>query len=234
MLSYMLPYEAFEDGPLGALPRLGEPRLRAKFARSLEAYPLEHIHVAWLPGRENARHIGTLLSDYVAAAGRPPADALADLLIEENLAVLLVFHHGDDDLIHPFLAHDRYMMGTDGIYFPDGMVHPRLYGSAARLLGPCVRDHGLFSLEDAVYKLSGFAAMRFGLKERSVLKEGNFADVVIFDAETIGDRATYREPHQFSTGVCHVLVNGVPVVRDGKAVEELPEPRPGRYLKFGQ
>jgi N-acyl-D-amino-acid deacylase len=232
MLNYMLPYEAFDDGPLATLGKLGDPGLRAKFARSLESYPLENVHIAWLPGRENARYIGKLLSEYIETVGKPPAEALSDLLIEENMAVLLVFHHGNDDLIHPFLAHEKYMMGSDGIYFPNGAVHPRLYGSAARVLGPSVRDHHLFSLEDAVFKLSGFPAARFGLKERSVLKEGHFADVVVFDAETIVDKATYLEPHQFSVGVEHVLTNGVPVVADGEPIDDLPNPRPGRYLKF--
>jgi len=234
MLNYMLPYEVFDDGPLAILGKLGDPGLRAKFGRSLESYPLENVHIAWLPGRENAHYIGKLLSEYVEAVGKPPAEALSDLLIEENMAVLLVFHHGNDDLIHPFLAHEKYMMGSDGVYFPDGAVHPRLYGSAARVLGPCVRDHNLFSLEDAVYKLSGFPATRFGMKNRSVLQEGNFADVVVFDAETIVDKATYLEPHQFSVGVEQVLTNGVPVVADGVPLDDLPDPRPGRYLKFNE
>ena len=234
MLNYMLPYAAFDDGPLAVLPKLTDPRLRAKFALSLATYPMENVHIAWLASTGNARYIGTLLSEYIESVGKSQVDALSDLLIEENNAVLLVFHHGNDDLIHPFLAHDRYVMGSDGVYFPDGAVHPRVYGSAARLLGPCVRKHKLFSLEDAVYKLSGHPARRFGLKERSVLQEGNFADVVIFDADTVEDRATYLEPHQPPVGVEHVLVNGIPVVRDSEALADLPDPRPGRYLKFGQ
>jgi len=190
------------------------------------------MHIAWLPGRENARHIGKTLDVYVAEVGKPPEDALCDLLIEENLAVLLVFHHGDDVLVRPFLAHDCYMMGSDGIYFPDSAVHPRLYGSAPRLLGPCVRDHQLFSLEDAVRKLSGYPSERFGLTERGVVREGYFADLVVFDSETVTDRATYEDPHQFAAGIDHVLVNGAAVVRDGVPVEDLPSPRPGRALKY--
>ena len=234
MLNYMLPYDIWEDGPLAVLPKLRDPQTRAKFAHSLETYPLDHVHIAWLQSRDNARYIGKLLSDYISEVNRSPEDALSDLLIEENLAVLLVFHHGDDGMIHPFLAHDKYMMGTDGIYFPDGIVHPRVYGSAPRLLGPCVRDHKVFSLEDAVYKLSGFPAGRFGLKKRSVLAEGNFADVVVFDPESIADRATYEDPHQFSVGVEQVLINGVSIIDAEKEVEDLPTPLPGRYLKYNR
>lgn len=232
MLNFLLPYEVWEEGPMGVLPRLREPGIRARFAHSLGSYKLDQTFIAWLPGKENSRYLGKSLAEYVSAVGRPPEEALCDLLIEEHLAVLLVFHYGDDALVHPFLAHEKYMMGTDGIYFPDGAVHPRMYGSAGRLLGPCVRDHRLFSLEDAVYKLSGHPASRFGLKDRGLLKEGCFADVVVFDPQTVADRATYREPHQHCVGIEQVLVNGVPIIRDGKEVKDLPSPLPGRALKY--
>ena len=234
MLNYILPYEVWEDGPLGVLPKLNDPGVRRRFARALahSPNPLDKITIAWLPGSDNARFIGRTLGDYVEEAGVPAADALCDLLIEENLAVLLVFHHGDDALVHNFLAHEKYMIGTDGIYFPNGAVHPRMYGSAARILGPCVRDHKLFSLEDAVYKLSGYPAERFGLHERGRIVEGQYADLVVFDAESVEDRATYLDPHQYSLGVEQVLVNGVPVISGGVANEALAAPFPGRYLKF--
>ncbi len=234
MLNFMLPYDAFTQGPLAVLSRLTDAALRRQFACSLDSYPLDNISLAWLPGRDNAAYIGQRLSDYVDAVNKPPAVALADLLIEENLAVLLVFHHGDDALVEPFVAHERSMTGTDGIYFADGAVHPRLYGSAARLLGPCVRDHGLFTLEAAVRKLTGMPAARFGITGRGTLTTGACADVVVFDPDIIADRATYAEPHQHSTGMEQVLVNGVPVICDGAPVERLPYPRPGRYLRYRQ
>ncbi len=234
MLNFILPYEVWEQGPMGVVPRLREPQIRARFAQGLAAYKLDQTFIAWLPGKENSRYLGKSLAEYVAAVGKPAADALCDLLIEEHLAVLLVFHYGDDKLVFPFLAHEKYMMGTDGIYFPDGAVHPRIYGSSGRLLGSCVRDHHLFSLEDAVYKLSAYPANRFGLKDRGVLREGTFADVVVFDPATVADRATYKDPHQFCTGIEQVIVNGVPIIRDGKEVKDLPRPLPGRALKFKQ
>jgi len=234
MLNFILPYEVWEEGPMGVLPRLKEPQIRARFAHGLAAYKLDQTFIAWLPGKENSRYLGKSLAQYVAAVGKPAADALCDLLIEEHLAVLLVFHYGDDKLVFPFLAHEKYMMGTDGIYFPDGAVHPRMYGSAGRLLGSCVRDHHLFSLEDAVYKLSAHPASRFGLKDRGLLKEGAFADVVVFDPQAVADRATYQDPHQYCTGIDHVFVNGVQIIREGKEVKDLPRPLPGRALKFKQ
>ncbi|MEE2656975.1 MAG: D-aminoacylase [Candidatus Latescibacterota bacterium] len=232
-LNFLLPYDVWEQGPLAVLGRLHNPQVRRAFARSLADNDLSHIHIAWLPSLENEEHIGKLLSEYVDEVGGEPEDVLSDLLIEENLAVLLVFHHGEDELVHPFLQHDCYMMGSDGIYFPPphSRVHPRVYGSAPRLLGPCVRDTELFSLEQAVRKLSGYPAERFGLEDRGILREGTFADVVIFDATTVCDRATFEEPHQLPEGISTVLVNGIPVIQDGTAVQDLPEPRPGRALK---
>ncbi|HXF60567.1 MAG TPA: amidohydrolase family protein, partial [Caldilineaceae bacterium] len=234
MLNYWLPYSVYEQGPLNVLPHLRRPEVRAQMGENLRHVALDQTHIAWLPGKENSRHQGQLVSDYVAETGLPAPEALCNLLIEENLGVLLVMHQGDDDLIGPFLAHDRYMMGSDGIYHEDGAIHPRQYGSAARLLGPAVRDKGWLTLEDAVYKLSGFPARRFGLTQRGELREGWYADVVVFDPDTITDRATYRDPHQLAVGVEHVLVNGAAIIAGGQPVTELPSPLPGRALKFKQ
>src|SRR5262245_58993594 len=187
MLNFLLPSEVWEDGPLAVLPKLQDPAVRARFAAGLAAYDLDldKIHIAWTLSKENARHQGKLLSDYVAETGHSAAEALCNLLIEERLAVLLVFNQGDDSLVHPFLKHDLYLMGSDAIYFDDGPIHPRTYGSAPRLLGPCVRDWKLFSLEEAVFKLSGGPARRFGLVDRGEIRQGAFADLVVFNAGTI-------------------------------------------------
>ncbi len=236
MLNYMLPYEVWEEGPLNVLAKLNDPIIRRRFSRIIERYEvnLEHIYIAWLPGKENARYIGRSLGDFVNESCKTPADALSDLLIDENLAVLLVFHHGDDKLVHPFLSHPSYMMGTDGIYFPNGAVHPRMYGSAGRLLGPCVRDYKLFSLEEAVHKLSGLPAQRFGIEERGLISQDYYADIVVFDADTVKDQATYQDPHQFCLGINHVFVNGTIIVNDGQEVELQGDVYPGKVLRYNQ
>jgi len=235
LLNYLLPYGFWHDGPLDALPKLRDPAMRAQVNRGLGIYAsnLDAIRIAWLPGMENSVYLGKTLAEYIDEVGKSPVDALCDLLIEENLAVLLVFFQGDDSYVEPFLAHECYMMGTDGVYHEGGVIHPRQYGSAARLLGPCVRK-GLFSLEDAVWKLSGAPAARFGLKDRGKVEEGGYADLVIFDQEAIQDHATFAEPHQLSGGVSEVLVNGVPIIRDSSPVETLQQPLPGRALRFNQ
>jgi N-acyl-D-amino-acid deacylase len=123
-------------------------------------------------------------------------------------------------------------MGSDGIYFDDGAVHPRIAGSAVRLLGSCVRDRKLFSLEEGVRKLTSGPARRFGLKDRGELRAGAFADVVVFDPRTIADQATYANPHNVALGVRDVFVNGTAVVRDGTPIPFSRGMAPGRALRF--
>jgi N-acyl-D-amino-acid deacylase len=188
MLNYLLPYDVWDDGPLAALDKLRCPDLRRRFAAGLNQYRsrLDQLRIAWLPGADNKHHQGKSLAQYVAESGRSAADALCDLLIEERLAVLLVLHEAEDAQVYPILQHDAYMMGSDGIYFPAGQVHPRVFGSATRLLGPLVREQRLFSLEQAVAKLTSRPARRFGLVQRGEIRESWYADLVIFDPQTVG------------------------------------------------
>jgi N-acyl-D-aspartate/D-glutamate deacylase len=124
------------------------------------------------------------------------------------------------------------MLGSDGIYAPHGCIHPRVCGSAPRLLGPYVRDLKLFSLEDAVRRMTGFPAERFGLGDRGVIKPGAFADIVVFDPATVADRATYESPYEPPVGIDHVLVNGALIVEQGEPVRMPRAKLPGRVLRF--
>ena len=234
MLSYLLPYEVWEDGPLAALGHLHDPVVRRRFGEGLvtNRLNLDRIVLAWVASKENTIHQGKTLAHYVEQTGKTAGDALADLLIEERLGVLCVMQEGDDDLIRPLLQHDLYMMGSDGIYFEDGVVHPRVYGSVGRLLGASVRDRNWMTLEDAVYKLSGWPARRFGMADRGILRTGNFADLVVFDPQRISDPATYDDPHRLTTGIDHVLVNGVVIVEEGSPRDLQVGPQPGRFLRF--
>lgn len=229
MLQYLLPHEVWVDGPIAALQKLSDPHIRRRFGRALDDMSLGGIHIAWVGSKQNSQYQGMLLSDYIASTGKTPADALCDLLLAEGMAVLLVFHWGDNRYVEPFLAHDKYMMGSDGIYQIDGMVHPRQFGSAPRLLGYYVRERQLFSLEEAVYKLTSFPAQRFGMKSRGEILEGNFADLVVFDADNVFDNATFPEPRQHSVGIEHLIVNGTHILDEGHAVDGT---NPGRYVRF--
>ena len=235
MLNFLLPYEVWEDGPLASLERLRDPAVRDRLEMLLACYdlPAEKITIAWCSSQENRAYHGWTLSDYAARLDKGPAEALRDLVFEENLAALMVLHLGDDRLVDPFLAHPKCVLGSDGIYFPDSRVHPRVYGSATRMLGPLVRERKLFSLEEAVRKMSGASAARFGLADRGVVRAGAVADLVVFDPESVADRATYDDPHQLSTGIEHVIVSGVEIFAHGKPIESLGPELPGRALRYG-
>jgi N-acyl-D-amino-acid deacylase len=163
--------------------------------------------------------------------GKPIEEALIDLLIDTNLATLMVVGpFGQDHLVEPLIQHDLAILGSDGIYFPGGCVHPRVFGSVGRWIGPLVRDRKLFSLEDAIHKASGKAAARFRLANRGVIREGAAADVIIFDPDKVADRATYADPQQQCVGFDRIIVNGQVVMTDGQAVSS-KSPLPGRFLK---
>jgi len=124
------------------------------------------------------------------------------------------------------LKFDPSMIGSDGLPH-DEQPHPRLWGTFPRALGHYSRDLGLFPLETAVHKMTGLTALEFGLKDRGVLREGVFADVTLFDPETVIDRATFEKPIALSAGIDTVLVNGNIVWSDGKSTGA----RPGRVLR---
>lgn len=230
MLNYLLPAEIWEDGPLAAMAKLADPTIRSRVADGLEAQrlPIEKLHIAWVLSEENRHLLGKTLADVIDESGLSPADAILDLLIEERLTTLLVFDEGDDVLVEPLMQHDLFILGTDGIFMPDGPVHPRVYGSVGRLLR-LVREKNLIPLEQAVHRMSGFPAKKFGLTDRGEIAEGKAADVVIFDESTVTDHATIEEPQQLTTGIETVLVNGVPVVENGQPID-VAQP-PGQFLR---
>lgn len=231
MLSYLLPYEVWEQGPLAGAARLRRPEIQARLAEGLEAYrlPLDRIRIAWVAAKDNSHLQGKTLSSFIEESGLPPARALSDLLIEERFTPLLVINEGDDRLVEPLLQHALFMLGSDGIYCTDGQIHPRVYGSTGRLLGPLCRDRKLFSLEQAVQKLSRIPAERFHLEDRGIIASGKFADIVVFDPDTIADQATYDNPHRPTVGVSDVIVNGTQIVSGGNTL--LPSSAPGLALR---
>ena len=129
-----------------------------------------------------------------------------------------VYHAIGPDDVDLIMQHPATAIGSDGPLgvFGAGAPHPRQYGSYARVLGLYVRERGVITLEDAVRKMSSLSANRLGLRERGLLREGYFADVAVFDADEIMDRATFEDPHQYAVGMVYVLVNGTVVVEDGE------------------
>jgi N-acyl-D-amino-acid deacylase len=179
---------------------------------------------------------GQTLAQVASARGTAVEDTIMDLVVEDDSRVQCVFFTMSEDNVRKAVALPWMSFCSDaGSLAPEGVflntsTHPRAYGSFARLLGRYVRDEGVVSLPEAIRRLSGFPAANLGLSCRGLLKTGYFADVVVFDPATIQDHATYERPHQYATGVRHVLVNGVQVLRDGEHTSAVP----GRVIRRGR
>ena len=165
---------------------------------------------------------GKTLAQVAAMRGKSPEETAVDLVIEDGTRVGTAYFLMDETNVAKQTALPWVAFGSDAAsQAPEGVflkasAHPRAYGNVARLLGKYVRDEKTTSLSDAVRRLSGFPASNLGIKDRGVLKVGNFADLAIFDPATVGDVATFDKPQQFATGMRHVFVNGVEVLRDGE------------------
>ena len=156
-----------------------------------------------------------------------------DLIVENDGDVSAVFFTMSEDNVRSIMAKPWVSFCSDaGSYSAEDVflrigTHPRAYGSFARVLGKYVREDRIMPLEEAIRKLTDLPARTLGLRDRGRLGPGYFADVVVFDSATISDRATYQHPHQYATGVVHVMVNGVQVIRNG----EHTGARPGRVVR---
>ncbi len=177
---------------------------------------------------ENRQYAGKRLSDIAAMRDQHWLDAVFDLLISEGQRIFTIYFSMDEAKVALGLRQPWVKIATDaGGVDPawateEGPTHPRAYGTYPRVLAKYVREEGYLTLEDAIRKMSGAVAARLRLYERGVLRPGNFADVVIFDPATIADRATFERPHQLSTGVRDVWVNGARVIAAGQHTGATP------------
>ncbi len=175
---------------------------------------------------ENAAYAGRYLADIAAEREQEWVDTLIDLIASEEGDPGTIYFLMSEDNVKLQLARPWMKFGTDaGGANPEVsgvLTHPRAYGTFPRILGKYVRDEGVMPLEEAVRKMTSAVANRLSIGDRGLLREGYFADVVVFDADAIGDHATYEAPHQVSTGVPWVLVNGTVVVREGEHTGALP------------
>lgn len=171
---------------------------------------------------ELRKYIGMTLADVAEERGTSPEDTAMDLVIEDDSRVQVVYFSMSEKNIAKKVALPWVSFGSDGGAFaPEGVflnrsTHPRAYGNFARVLGKYARDEKVISLEEAIRKLTSLPAANLKLRDRGTLKEGMYADIVIFDPDTVTDHATFAEPHQLATGVNHVFVNGVHTIKDGK------------------
>ena len=251
----MYPYDASGTGLTAVLPpwtaeggklfeRLEDPAEREKIRRAVinpdggwEPMVTEHGPEGVMPigfrKPENQAYVGRRLSEIAAGRGEDWFDTVCHLLLSERQRIGTIYYSMTEDnlrlqLVQPWVKISTDAGGVDPAWARDlGPVHPRGYGTYPRVLGRFVRDQGVLPLEDAVRKMTSAVADRLGLRQRGLLREGMLADVVIFDPETVSDRATFEEPHQLSTGVRDVWVNGGRVLRDGEHTGATP----GRFVR---
>jgi N-acyl-D-amino-acid deacylase len=178
-------------------------------------------------------YAGKRMPEIAALRGKSPAETAVELVLEDESQVGTVFHSISEENLRKVLARPWVSFGSDAAAiaaeppFTDREVHPRAYGNFARLLGRYVRDEKVLSLAEAVRRLTSLPADNLRIADRGRLRAGHFADIAVFDPARIGDRATYERPHRYATGMRHVFVNGVAVLRDG----EHSGATPGRFVK---
>ncbi len=244
-MSAFIPAWAHDGGDAKLIERLKDPAMRARIRKDLNT-PSNDWDNEWeeIPGPE-AVQIGVVenpklvplqgkrLSEVATLWKEDPMDALFDFLIQDNAATgVAVFGMSEPDVVlalqQPWVSVDNDSSGAS----PEGILgtehpHPRAYGTFPRILSKYVREEHKLTLEDAIRKFSALPAQRMRLTDRGVLKSGMWADIVVFDAETVKDLATFENPNQLSQGMEYVLVNGVPVIDQGK----MTGAKPGKVLR---
>ena len=244
-LAASIPQWVHEGGTDSLIARLRDPttraRIRAELIRGTEGAE------SFYRGAGGARGVlvagiltdsleyleGKTVASIAALWGTDPIDALFDLVIKDRANTGAIYFSMSESDVRAAMAYPWTSFCTDfGAVAPDGIladdqVHPRVYGSFPRVLGRYVREHGLLRLEEAIRKMTSLPAQRVGLLDRGLLRPGMVADVVVFDADSIIDAATFEDPHQVSRGVRHVVVNGEIVLRNGAPTEA----RPGQGLR---
>jgi N-acyl-D-amino-acid deacylase len=248
-LASIIPPWAHEGGAGAMIQRLKDPALRSRMeSEILNGIPgsdwynhytatggWEGMLLVTLRNPKYKQFEGKRMSEVIKATGKPPLDVLFELLTENDGSVPTVyFHHAEDDMRYalkqPFVS-----IGSDGSAVKNegplaaGNPHPRYYGTFPRVLGRYVREEKLISLEEAVRKMTSANAAKIRIYDRGLLRPGQWADVTVFNPNTIIDNATFEKPHQYATGVEYVIVNGKIVLEHGRHTGA----RPGAIL-YGQ
>jgi N-acyl-D-amino-acid deacylase len=233
-----------QDGGLEAwIARLRDPAVRAKVIAEMRDPSQDWENLYLHAGAEGTLLLafknpklkpltGRTLASVAKERGVSPEDAAIDLVIEDGSRVGVAYTLMSEDNVRRETALPWMSFGSDAsAQAPEGVFllsnpHPRAYGNFARLLARYVREDQALTLEDAVHRLSGLPASNLSLADRGLLRTGYFADVVVFDPKTIQDHATFEKPHQYSTGVSEVLVNGQLAIKDGVPTGA----KPGRFV----
>lgn len=237
-LSIYFPLWAREGTTEDFISRLKDPSLEAKLRSHLAGVEMglgswDKIVLSSVASEKNRYLQGKNVLEAAKESQKEPYDFMRDLLIEEKAMVGMISFYGNEEVLKKILAHPLVGVGCDGsAVAPYGVLsqekpHPRNYGTFPRVLGKYVREEKIVSLEEMIKKMTSVPARRFGFDKRGLLKNGFFADLVIFDPEKIEDKATWANPHQYPVGVEYVIVNGQVVVEHGEHTGRLP----GKIMK---
>ena len=231
-LSVNFPQSALAGGNEAFVKLLQDPverrKLKEETMQKLEGTPWENILLTGLDEVDDQRFIGKTIQQAADELGQDPYEFMCDILIKEKGGVGYIGFGMSEEQTEEILKHPLVMLCSDGSalapYGPlhQGKPHPRNYGTFPRFLGLYVRDRKALTLPQAVKKMASMPAAKLGIKDRGILKQGNFADVVVFDPATVADKATYTEPEQYSTGIDCVIVNGKVVIDHDKHTGALP------------
>ena len=224
MMGVILPPWAHDGGTDQLIARLKDPKAREQMIYDIENgisgwdnfvdfAGVDNIYVTSVKNAKNEDAVGLSLTQLGTLRGKDPFNAIFDLIEQEENAVGMVNFWGNEENVGLFMKRPEMNVCTDGLL--GGKPHPRVYGAFPRVLGKYVREDKLFSLEEAVYKMTKKPATTFHIVERGELKEGFFADICIFDPETVIDKGTFTEPAQYPEGIVHVIINGEAVVSSG-------------------
>ena len=241
-LSAIIPPWAQEGGATAMIARLKDPALRPRLEDEIlhgikgsnwynhytATGSWEGMLLVSLSNPKYNRFAGKRMSEVIQAIGRPPLDVLFELLIENGGSVPTVyFHHSEEDMRYalrqPFVS-----IGSDGAAVKTegplsaGNPHPRFYGTFPRVLGRYVREEHVLTIEEAIRKMTSANAAKAFQYDRGLLRPGMWADVTVFNAATVIDRATYEQPHQYATGIEYVIVNGQVVLDRGRHTDARP------------
>ena len=235
-LGIRFPSWVLEGGQAAISGRLNDPaawqKIKAEMRGLLAERGLADLSFAFVAAdRADPSLNGVSMKEVAAKRGDATADGQLEAARELMLSggASMVYHFMSDEDVDRIMRHPQVGVASDSsVLTPgEGVPHPRGYGNNVRVLGEYVRRRRVIPLEEAVRKMTSLPAEHFRFEKRGLIKEGYAADVVVFDAATVGDAATYEKPHAYATGVPHVIVNGVPVVRNGQHTGA----RPGEVLK---
>jgi len=244
-LNAAMPPWVQEGGHWAWVQRLKDPKIRKRLLKEMTTPTKEWENLYLLAGKpenvllvelktERLKHlIGKTLAEVAKMRGKSPAETAIDLVIEDSSRVEAVYFLMSEENVKrqiklPWVSFcsDAASLAPEGAFLKSN-VHPRAYGSFARLLGKYVRQEKLITLADAIRRLTSLPADNLKLDRRGKLEKGYYADIVVFDPETITDHATFEKPHQYATGMLHVFVNGTQVLKDG----EHTGAKPGRVVR---